>query len=80
MRLFKIKKDAPITTGIIGVLFALFATFVLASLLSSCTSDDLAFEVIESPVLALFEEEIDDTAGSITMMATFYELDKRCNS
>lgn len=73
MRFLKIKKDAPITTGII---YALFTAFVLASLLTSCTSDDLAFEVIESPVLALFEEEIDDTAGSISMTATFYELDK----
>ncbi len=76
MKLLKIKKDSPITTGIVGILFAIFVTLVLASLLTSCTSDDLAFEVIESPVLALFEEEIDDAAGSISMTATFYELDK----
>lgn len=76
MKIIKIKKDTPILTGIMGVLFALLATFILASLLSSCTSDDLAFEVIESPVLATFEESIDSQEGILTMTATFYELDK----
>lgn len=76
MRLLNIKKDTPLTTGIMGVLFGLLATLVFASFFTSCTSDDLAFDVIESPVLALFEEDIDDTTGSISMKATFYELDK----
>ena len=76
MNFIKIKKDHPLTTGILGVLYAIIATLVLALLLTSCTSDDLAFDVIESPVLATFEESIDSQEGIITMTATFYELDK----
>ncbi|MEM6316864.1 MAG: hypothetical protein AAF960_04300 [Bacteroidota bacterium] len=52
-----------------------FLAIALVALLPSCTSDDLAFDVIESPVLALFEEDI-DTDGMLNMTATFYELDK----
>lgn len=72
----KLKYDTPITTGIVGILYGIFAALAMALVLSSCTSDDLAFEIIESPVLALFEENMDDTTGSIAMTATFYELDK----
>ncbi|MEM1123522.1 MAG: hypothetical protein AAGJ18_23995 [Bacteroidota bacterium] len=52
-----------------------FFAIIFMALLPSCTSDDLAFDVIESPVLALFEEDI-DTDGMLNMTATFYELDK----
>lgn len=76
MKLIKIKGDSPIITGIKGILFALLATLTLMLLLSACTSDDLAFDVIESPVLATFEESIDSEEGILTMTATFYELDK----
>lgn len=76
MRIINIKKDSPITTGITGILYALFTTLVLICLLTSCTSDDLAFDIIESPVLATFEESIDSQEGILNMTATFYELDK----
>lgn len=76
MKIINIKKGSPLFTVIMGVLFALFATFILASLFTSCTSDDLAFDVIESPVLATFEETIDSQEGMLNMTATFYELDK----
>jgi len=76
MRIINIKKESPITTGIMGVLFALLMTLGLGVLLSSCTSDDLAFDIIESPVLATFEESIDSQEGMLSMTATFYELDK----
>lgn len=54
--------------------FFIFLVAFVAILLPSCTSDDLAFDVIESPVLAVFEEDID--GGMLRMTATFYELDK----
>ena len=59
---------ANIYFGIIGILMT-----VLLS--SSCTSDELAFDVIESPVLALFDGPI-TTDDMMTITATFYELDK----
>lgn len=51
-------------------------TSILFSLivLSSCLSDDLAFDVVESPVLAVFEDV--SSTDMLTMTATFYELDK----
>ena len=55
-------------------LFLVLIIFLLSTLLPSCTSDDLAFEVIESPVLAVFSEETD--TDMLRMTATFYELDK----
>jgi len=76
MKVINIRKDSPVLTGIMGVLYALLATLVLGILLSSCTSDDLAFDVIESPVLATFEESVDSQEGILSMTATFYELDK----
>ncbi len=53
----------------------LICIMVLSTFCISCQEDDLAFEVIESPVLALFETlESDETTLSVE--ATFYELDK----
>jgi len=42
---------------------------------SSCTSDELAFDVVESPVLALFDGPT-TTDEMMSITATFYELDK----
>ncbi len=52
----------------------LFLVLFLSVFLSACTSDDLSFDVIESPVLAVFNEETD--TDMLRMTATFYELDK----
>ncbi len=76
IKLKKLSKDSPITTGIMSILYALPAVLILAMLVTSCTSENLAFDVIESPVLATFEETIDSQEGILTMSATFYELDK----
>ncbi len=76
IKLKKLNKDSPITTGIMGILYAVPAVLILAILVTSCTSENLAFDVIESPVLATFEETIDSEEGILTMSATFYELDK----
>jgi hypothetical protein len=43
-------------------------------LFTSCLKDDLAFEVIESPVLAVFEDM--DAGNNLMVKATFYDLDK----
>lgn len=53
---------------ILGFLF-------LMCLVMSCEKEDLAFEVLESPVLAAFED-VAGTPGMLTIKATFYELDK----
>ena len=45
-------------------------------LLASCTKDDLAFDVIESPVLATFDKMSTSADANLTVEATFYELDK----
>lgn len=42
---------------------------------TSCLKDDLAFDVIESPVLAVFEDMATGT-DNLTVKATFYDLDK----
>jgi len=76
MKKITIKKDSPMTTVIWSLLFAFLSIFILGGLLTSCTSDDLAFDIIESPVLATFEENIDAQEGMLNMTATFYELDK----
>jgi len=76
MNIVNTQKRTPTFTGIIGLMYGLLVALILILLMSSCTSDDLAFEVIESPVLAVFEESIDSQEGMITMTATFYELDK----
>lgn len=44
-------------------------------LASSCSSDELAFDVIESPVLVLFDGPT-TTDEMLSITATFYELDK----
>ena len=49
--------------------------FLIVSLISSCVSDELAFDVVESPVLALFDGP-DTGEAMMTVTATFYELDK----
>lgn len=54
---------------------ALYLSFCIVVLLQSCLSDDLAFDVIESPVLALFTNP-SSTDSMMTISATFYELDK----
>lgn len=43
-------------------------------LFTSCLKDDLAFDVIESPVLAVFEDM--DAGNNLMVKATFYDLDK----
>ncbi|MEM9850036.1 MAG: hypothetical protein AAF847_19250, partial [Bacteroidota bacterium] len=45
------------------------------ALLSSCIENELAFDVIESPVLAIFDE-MEAEEGMLKIQATFYELDK----
>lgn len=42
----------------------------------SCEEEELAFEVVASPVLATFETTVPATAGNVSVTATFYELDK----
>jgi len=55
----------------------LYFFFVLVCLsLTACTSDDLAFDIIESPVLAVFEDSPNTTPEMLAITATFYELDK----
>jgi len=51
-------------------------SFLFAISFSSCLKDELAFDVIESPVLALFENVNGTAESELTMVATFYELDK----
>lgn len=43
---------------------------------SGCLEEELPFEVVESPVLALFEDVESSTDGMLSVRATFYELDK----
>lgn len=51
--------------------------FLLVCLsLTACTSDELAFDIIESPVLAVFEDSPNTTAEMLAVTATFYDLDK----
>lgn len=45
-------------------------------LLSSCVEDELAFDVIESPVLATFDQMSTSSDANLMVEATFYELDK----
>ena len=47
-----------------------------ACLLASCSKDELAFDIIESPVLAQFEKMSDAAPGMLKVKATFYDLDK----
>ncbi|MFK7923744.1 MAG: hypothetical protein AB8H47_17425 [Bacteroidia bacterium] len=43
---------------------------------TACTSDKLAFDVIESPVLAIFEDGANSSTDILAVSATFYDLDK----
>ena len=49
---------------------------LLVGISTGCLEDDLAFDVVESPVLAVFEEVDNGDINKITIKATFYELDK----
>lgn len=51
--------------------------FLLTALMAlvSCTSSDLAFDIVESPVLIEFDGP-DSSAEMLTVTATVYELDK----
>lgn len=54
----------------------IFLLILIGSLLGACSKDDLAFDIIESPVLAEFEAMSDAEPGKIKIKATFYDLDK----
>lgn len=52
------------------------AAFVLCiNVFTSCVEDDLAYDIIESPVLAVFDSP-SITDDVLTLTGTFYELDK----
>lgn len=46
------------------------------SLLAACSKDELAFDIVESPVLAEFEALSDTDPGMLKVKATFFDLDK----
>ncbi len=50
---------------------------IISSLMVSCIEDELAFDIVESPVLAIFEDLETSSPNEIAVKATFYELDKR---
>lgn len=54
----------------------IFLLALVGCFLASCAKDDLAFDVIESPVLAQFETVGDAEPGMLKMKATFFDLDK----
>lgn len=56
-------------------IFSFFLALMVA-LLAGCNEGELAFDVIESPVLAVFEDVDTGTPGVVAVSATFYELDK----
>jgi len=49
---------------------------LLAGISTGCLEDELAFDVVESPVLAVFEEVDNGDINRIAIKATFYELNK----
>lgn len=49
---------------------------IVGIFLVSCSKDDLAFDIIESPVLAQFEALGDADPGVLKVKATFLDLDK----
>jgi hypothetical protein len=53
-----------------------FLLAMVACLLASCAKDDLAFDIIESPVLAEFESLNDAGPDMLKIKATFLDLDK----
>jgi len=58
----------------INVYITVFLT--VSSLFIGCEEDELAFDVVASPVLAVFEDIDPGSANEVAVMATFYELDK----
>lgn len=54
----------------------IFLLILIGALFTACSKDDLAFDIIESPVLAEFEAMSDTEPGKIKIKATFYDLDK----
>jgi len=48
----------------------------ISTLFIGCEEDELAFDIVASPVLAVFEDVESVSANEIAVMATFYELDK----
>ncbi len=48
----------------------------VATIFSGCLEEELAFDVVESPVLVVFEDMESGDINRITVKATFYELDK----
>ena len=54
----------------------IFLFLLTGILLAACSKDDLAFDIIESPVLVLFESQGDAQPGMLKIKATFYDLDK----
>ncbi len=59
----------------IKAVFSLSLAMALSLLLTSCIEDELAFDIIESPVLAVFED-MEAEPESLKVKATFYDLDK----
>lgn len=54
----------------------IFLFVFAACLLASCSKDELAFDVIESPVLAQFETMTPSSPDMVKVKATFMDLDK----
>ena len=54
----------------------IFLLILAGSLFVSCSKDDLAFDIIESPVLAQFEALDATEPGMLKVKATFFDLDK----
>lgn len=54
----------------------IFLLILAGSLFVSCSKDDLAFDIIESPVLAQFEALDATEPGTLKVKATFFDLDK----
>ncbi|MEM6632679.1 MAG: hypothetical protein AAF694_23615 [Bacteroidota bacterium] len=50
--------------------------FLFAGTFTGCLEEELAFDVVESPVLAVFEDMDSGDINRIAVKATFYELDK----
>ncbi len=57
-----------------NIKYSALLCLLAAFLFTSCLKDDLAFDVIESPVLAVFEDM--DAGNNLMVKATFYDLDK----
>ena len=55
--------------------YPIIFSLLIGLIFTSCLKDDLAFDVVESPVLAVFEDMGAGT-DNLTVKATFYDLDK----